>query len=180
MHNRITGNVVERRFNRDMARAPADNNAELGFIIDLPAHGWNDDRFIGSDNGIGVHSKQKRLFGRLGFYFLDMVFVIEPDTNEFLRSRDRRMDGDVRRVETVSLNGAGRPFQLSKLFLQEFQAVFYLQDFLNGGNGARKLQEVVFNRFGDVKASIAEGAPDAHDTRRTLPRKIHEFHECLL
>jgi hypothetical protein len=78
------------------------------------------------------------------------------------------------------LNPARGAFQFSQLFAEEGESVLDLNRVLNRKCNPWKLEKVVTDRFGDVKTGFAENAAEPNDSRRSLSRKIHEFHRYLL
>ena len=90
------------------------------------------------------------------------------------------MERDFRRLEDVTLNPARRPFQTAELLLESLEAVLYLKDLFDGEYNAGKFQEIITYGFSNIKACIAENAPEPHHVRGVFPGKVHKFHVCLL
>src|SRR5215468_1028942 len=109
-----------------------------------------------------------------------MISVIEADADHFLRTRYGRTKLDIRSIEQKCLNAAGRALQLSQLFLEQGESVFYVKRVFNRKCYSWKLQKVVANCFRDIETGFAENAAEAYDIRRIFSRKIHEFHRSLL
>src|SRR5262249_37282268 len=134
----VAGNIIERTADRNLSSTAADDNAQLGFVVHLPAHRRYDDRVVGAGDRIGIHSEEKRLFWHLAVDLFDMIFVVQTDADDFLRTLNWRVKSDIRRLEQERLNTARRSLQLLELFLEERQTVFDMQRFLNGKGDTRK------------------------------------------
>src|SRR5215510_9777119 len=97
-----------------------------------------------------------------------MIFVIETDADKFLRTHDRCMECDVRRLKEKALNSARRTCQFLKLFCQYSQTVPNLKYLFDGEHNAWELEKIVTDSFSDIEPSVTEGASEAYQTRRVF------------
>jgi len=70
--------------------------------------------------------------------------------------------------------------QMTDLLLQQLKPVFHLKRFFQGKYYSGKLQEVVTDSLGKIKACIPENASQAHQVWCVFSGKVHEFHVHLL
>src|SRR5437016_1496893 len=161
-------------------RAGGDHVAHLSLVVDLTAHWRNDNRLVRPDEGVRIHAEQERLLRSLRLDLFDVVLVIQTNPDEFLRVSDGRTEDDFGCVEEIALNAAGRALQPAELVFEKLKSILHRQNFFNRKHDSRKFQEVVPDRLGNVKARVAESAPQPDQGWGIFPRKIHEFHAVLL
>src|SRR5262249_45980039 len=104
VENRVACDVIQSALDRYVPGASSDNNGELGLVLDLAAHLRDHDRFLGADNGAGIHCEQQWQLRRLTFDFLDMILVVQADAEDFLRMCNRGAKHNIRGREQETLN----------------------------------------------------------------------------
>src|SRR5262245_38369846 len=109
-----------------------------------------------------------------------MISVVQTNADELLRTGDWWVETDIRSLKKKCLDSARRSPQVLKLFLEERESILDLKRFLNPERHSWKLQEVIADGFCNVKAGVAENAPEPNHVGRVSSRKVHEFHGYLL
>src|SRR6266511_1715910 len=109
----IAGDHVQRLLLGEVARAPADDDGELDFPVEL-ARLLGDDRIVVRPADAGRHLvEDDRLFGNSGARFGRMVGIVEPDGDEVGDAADAgaepRLAGDERQLLDRRLADLGEP-----------------------------------------------------------------------
>ena len=89
----VAADVVERVALGDAAAGAADDDAELGLVVDLGALGRQDDRLARADERVRPLGEQQRRRRQVGALLLRVVAVVQPDADDLRRTIDRERHG---------------------------------------------------------------------------------------
>src|SRR5439155_27062135 len=91
----ISGDMIHGLAFRDVTPAFADDNDELGFVIERLGKLWPDERLKMAHLRIGPTGEDRRVrvFGHAGL--IEMLMVVETDTDDLVGIRDRRIEADL-------------------------------------------------------------------------------------
>jgi hypothetical protein len=97
----VTCNVIEGSVAVDAAPSPADHHGELRLIVERGRFAWPPDRFTVSDQTRREARENFRINRLFESAFLEMVIVVETDTEDFRRLGHRRQYPNCVQVDCV-------------------------------------------------------------------------------
>ena len=96
VEQRVAGEVVERVGLGDFLGALADDEGDLGLVVDLAAVGGQRDRGSGRGQRVAVLAEDRRAGGHLHAALGRVLAVVEADADDLVRVGDRGEEGDGR------------------------------------------------------------------------------------